>query len=165
MLQVYGEVGWQDLDRLVQKDTAYVAGVYLPYLSRYLDLRVELAELGDTTWFRHDIFRSGFTHKGRILSHPAGGGGRELYGRLGMAALGAKLGLWGAFQERADPDGHPAERHNMVGADWSYSATNDYGEGWSAAVSFGYDRVQDSGFQGGAQDDLLLGQASIRGRW
>lgn len=85
-MQLYGELGGEDEANRFFSKTAFLVGLYLPQIepSGRLDLRIEYA---DTTppggepavWYRHSIYRSGYTYEKKILGHHAGGDAKDLW--------------------------------------------------------------------------------------
>jgi len=85
-LQLYGELGGEDEANHFFSKTAYLAGAYLPQVAPggRFDLRVEYADTSPTdggtpVWYRHSIYRSGYTYEQKILGHHAGGDARDLW--------------------------------------------------------------------------------------
>ncbi len=91
--EIYGEMGGEDeadlgfLPFISQK--AYLGGIYLPRIepSGRASLRLEYADLTvkrgeSTTWYRHSIYRSGYTYEQKVLGHHVGGGATDLFGEL-----------------------------------------------------------------------------------
>ncbi|MBI2375334.1 MAG: hypothetical protein HYV07_15165 [Deltaproteobacteria bacterium] len=165
--QVYGEAGMEDVHGLVQTDVAYILGVFVPYFARYFDARLEWADLSPSDWYQSPTFSSGYTHRGRVLGHPIGGGGRELYVELGAGLKGSKIAAFGAYQARtgSGADDDVSERHHQVGGGWEYTDIETEGTGFTAGASFAYDRVESANHDRGVGEDLFLASVRLRGRW
>jgi hypothetical protein len=92
--ELYGEWGGEDEADLLGfipfiANKALLVGVYLPRLeaSGRLGLRLEHADLSlidnnSPVWYRHGIYRSGYTYEGKILGHHAGGAAKDTFGEL-----------------------------------------------------------------------------------
>jgi len=80
---LYYEFGGEDGAKLLStlpfvSSIGQILGIYLPEVIPGLpaDLRVELANNIQKTpplWYRHGVYRSGYTYRGKILGHPFGG--------------------------------------------------------------------------------------------
>lgn len=85
-LQLYGELGGEDEAGHLPSKNAFILGFYLPRLtaSGRLDLRIEYA---DTTpkngksavWYRHGLYRSGYTYEQKIIGHHVGNDAQDLW--------------------------------------------------------------------------------------
>jgi len=84
-LQLYAEAAGEDEAGGLPTKWAYLGGIYLP---RILGLeRVEFrAEYANTylknlpnVWYNHDIYRTGYRYKGRIIGHHMGTDSRDLF--------------------------------------------------------------------------------------
>ncbi|NCO50912.1 MAG: capsule assembly Wzi family protein [Deltaproteobacteria bacterium] len=85
-LQLYGELGGEDEANHLPSKIAFLAGIYLPRFtfSGRFDLRIEYADLsppgrGGAVWYRHGLYRSGYTYHGKIIGHHAGGDAQDLW--------------------------------------------------------------------------------------
>ncbi len=94
---VYAEIGGEDEAGFMPSKNAYLAGVYLPRVHRldWLELRAEWANnyVKETplAWYRHHIYKSGYTYEGRIIGHHMGSPSENIYlealMRIGMGEL------------------------------------------------------------------------------
>ena len=85
-LEFYAEFGGEDEANGFISNFAKLAGIYLPQIEKSgrFDLRIEYADLSHVDenspmWYRHGIYRSGYTYENKILGHHVGGGGKDLY--------------------------------------------------------------------------------------
>ncbi len=83
-VRLYGELAGEDEAGHFCSGHAWLAGVFLPFLGpdQRGSLRLEYADLtwekhGTNPWYRHGLYRSGYTYRGKILGHHAGGGARD----------------------------------------------------------------------------------------
>ena len=115
--QLYGELGGEDEAGACFSKTAWLTGLYLPRLDAAgrLSLRAEYANLAfrnnGNVWYRHGIYRSGYTYEEHFLGHHVGGDGRDAFGELRLllpeyaaTVIGSLDGEWrgisGAVVER-----------------------------------------------------------------
>jgi hypothetical protein len=86
-LEFYGELGWDDTccsDIWIPLRPGGIVGLYTPNLLglAHTELRVEYAASSNIE-FIHSIYTSGYSYKGRVLSHFMGTDGKDLYIRIG----------------------------------------------------------------------------------
>ncbi len=165
--QLYGEAGMEDVHGFVQTDLAYIAGLLIPYVARYFDARIEWADLSAKDWYRSPSFTSGYTYRGRLIGHPVGGGGRELFGEIGAGIRGSKFRAFGAYQTREGRGSNVdvLERHHQVGGSWDFTDIDPEGIGFTAGAEFAYDRIEDANHEVGSGEDLFFAGLTLRGRW
>jgi hypothetical protein len=149
----YFDFGWDDtlFGLIVPDRPGGIVGAYLAGLfgDPKLDLRVEYVRTSDIQ-FNHNIYTSGFTHRGSVLSHFIGTKGNELYVRssrwvnqdilLGLQVSQAEIG-----PTSAGLLGSPTEKRASFGLDVSYRISN------RSSIFLGYDfaRVKDRDFVAG----------------
>ena len=77
--EVYGELGGEDEANHFFSRDSFLLGAYLPRIepTGRLGLRFEFADLAyngnGPVWYRHGIYKSGYTYEQQILGHHAGG--------------------------------------------------------------------------------------------
>lgn len=111
--ELYGEFGGEDEYELAGfipfvSNKAWLAGLYLPVVepARRLSLRLEYAALdhvdrNSPVWYRHGIYQSGYTYKGKILGHHVGGGGVDYFAEVRADLPGdVTLGLSFDYEKR-----------------------------------------------------------------
>jgi hypothetical protein len=111
--QLYAEVDGEDNEVGLPSKRAYLVGAYLP---RILDLeRLGLrAEYASThlkkhppVWYKHHIYRSGYTYKGRVIGHHMGTDSDDLFFELSYLMPELNGGVRVAYDR---------ERHNLSGS-------------------------------------------------
>jgi len=87
--EIYGEYGGEDEAGHFLANDAWLAGVFLPKVepTGRASLRLEYADLSridnnSPVWYRHGIYRSGYTYQGKIMGHHAGGAAKDIYSEL-----------------------------------------------------------------------------------
>ncbi len=84
-LQFYAEGAGEDEAGGLPTKWAYLGGLYLPRLLgvEAAELRVEYANTYikdlSNVWYNHDIYRTGYTYKGRVIGHHVGTDSRDLF--------------------------------------------------------------------------------------
>lgn len=160
-IQVYGEVGGEDLEGGLPARPAHLVGLYLPDLGRGLDFRVEYADIHHKAWYRHGVYTSGYTYQGRLLGHHLGGGGGDLFLEVGMMK-GRRLNgtINFDYEERGLFTQPVAERHYQVGTEWRYRYETA-GLNWTIRTRVGYERVTDAGYTAGVEHHNGLASLGI----
>jgi len=136
----YFDLGWDDtlFGLIVPDRPGGIVGTYLAGIfgDPKLDLRIEYARTSDIQ-FTHNIYTSGFTNRGSVLSHFIGTQGNDLYARL-TRWISPDLLL--GFQMAKSHIGSPAQplsvnlvQSQSFGFDISYRFSS------SSSVSLGYD--------------------------
>ena len=139
--QFYAEYGGEDSaggQEIIVGDQAFLFGLYVPRLTRdgRTTLRFEwmqndFANDANTpsVWYTHRTWTSGFTFKGRVLGHAAGGDGAEIFWRMTRDLReGMTLGVDFSYQWRGDvllriEPGNEKERHYRGGIDFQHFIT------------------------------------------
>lgn len=128
-LEIYGELGWDDTcceDIFIPLRPGGIVGIYTPNLFRssQTELRVEYAATSRIQ-FTHGLYTTGYSFKGRPISHFIGTEGSDFYVRVGRW-LGPDL-LFGLELDRArigpvaaGTRGLPREKRFSAGFDLSY---------------------------------------------
>jgi hypothetical protein len=148
-LQLYGELGGEDEAGNLFSKTAFLAGLYLPQLDPggRLDLRIEYADTtppgGDNpVWYRHGLYRSGYTYEKKILGHQAGGDARDLWLETRAFLPGNfSLALNFDFQQRGTTQ-PLEEKHYQPGLELRW---RDAG-GREVWFSYAYDHIEHADF-------------------
>ena len=88
-LKLYTEIGAEDSSGETKSPTAraYLFGAYVdePFRIKDFDLRVEYAttarenRVPSAQWYRHHIYTSGYTYKGRVIGHHMGPDATDLF--------------------------------------------------------------------------------------
>ncbi len=156
-LTFYGELGWDDTTGslptgiLLPDKPGGIVGFLLAGLfgDPKLDLRFEYARTSEIQ-FNHNIFTSGFTNRGSVLSHFIGTKGSEIYTRVSRwinpdLLLAFQISQADIGPTRIDQLGVPREKHSSFGFDLSYRFSD------RSSVFMGYDfaRVKNRDFQAG----------------
>lgn len=132
-VKLYAEIGAEDSSGDTKSPTAkaYLFGILIdePFWFEGLDLRVEWASTarsdrpGDSAWYRHPIYTTGYTFNGNIIGHHMGSDSRDLYTRLQyQVASGATIAVDADFEHKGV---HSIdEKKNWVGIDADYLFTD-----------------------------------------
>ncbi|GMT47683.1 MAG: membrane protein [bacterium] len=84
-LQIYADAAGEDEAGGLPTKWAYIGGIYLPRIAglERIGFRAEYANtyLKDlpNVWYNHDIYRTGYRYKGRIIGHHMGTDSRDLF--------------------------------------------------------------------------------------
>jgi hypothetical protein len=161
--QLYGELGGEDEAGGLPSRAAYLIGLSIPNLGRYIGFRVEYADISNKVWYRHGIYASGYTYKGRILGHHVGGGGRDLFFELGIMA---RKGLNGRinfdYEQRGVTTQPVTEKHYQVGTDWRYRIGRAVID-WAVKIGISYERIKNARYISGLDEDNFLVSIGITG--
>jgi len=97
--QVYLEAAGEDEAGGLPSNWAYIFGVYLPRIGNIeeLSLRVEYAKTTEV-WYRHHIYKDGYTYKNRIIGHYMGTDGEDLYTEITYHL--PELGIFSIFYDK-----------------------------------------------------------------
>ncbi|NOZ24816.1 MAG: capsule assembly Wzi family protein [Nitrospirae bacterium] len=120
-VQIYAEGAGEDEAGGMPTKWAYLGGVYLPRILglERLELRAEYANiyLKDLphVWYNHDIYRTGYRYKGKVIGHHVGTDSRDLF--FEMSYLVPEVNGWIKLS-------YDKEKHNLSG---STSSTNTDG--------------------------------------
>lgn len=168
--EFYGEKGGEDLggDHLFEKswslgDKANLYALYLPRIepSGRLSLRLEYTDITDPVWYRHGIYRSGYTYKRRVMGHHYGGDAEGVYGEI-QAFLPHAFTLTAGFdyQQRGI---HQAveEEHRMPSLLLEWAAN----EQLRLEARYALDRVENFAFVEGDDRDFHFTEISLRYLW
>lgn len=150
--KLYAEIGAEDSagrDR-TPKARAYLIGLLVdgPLWLRDFDLRVEYAttekddKLPARQWYRHHIYRSGYTFYGRVIGHHMGSDANDLFLRVRYHhGSGVTVAVEADF-ERADVNDPPnSSRRSWFAFDVDYAVTEDM----RLAAGGGYEEVDGAG--------------------
>ena len=146
-LKLYGEIGAEDSSGETKSPTAraYLFGAYCdePFHIRDLDLRVEYAttarenRLPNAQWYRHHIYTTGYTYKGRVIGHHMGPDATDLFvrGQYHFSG-GVTLGI------EADVERSLVHEDGMTKRKWlSTDASLWFGDGFRFLARAGAERV------------------------
>jgi Capsule assembly protein Wzi len=167
-MELYGEWGGEDEAAGSLANTAWLGGLFLagPDPAGRLSLRLEFADLSrldnnSAPWYRHGLYASGYTYKGRILGEAVGGAARDLYSEL-RAILSADLTLSLSldYQERGfDQPLHEKHLEPGFGADWQLT------EQIAVDARYAFDQVKNFGYVAGPGRTFHLATVGVRTRW
>lgn len=162
-LHLYGELGGEDEAGGLPSKTAYLIGLYIPNLGRYMDLRIEYADITNEVWYRHGLYSSGYTYKGRILGHHVGGGGRDIFLEIGLIKrdrLNGRINL--DYEERGVTTQPVTERHYQAGTEWEYGLGKVIID-WSMKIGLGYEKIKNADYTTGSEKENGLIYIGITG--
>lgn len=112
-VQIYGEGAGEDEAGGMPTKWAYLGGVYLPRILgiERLGFRAEYAStyLKDLAhvWYNHDIYRTGYRYKGKVIGHHTGTDSRDLFFELSY--LVPEMNGWVKLS-------YDKEEHNLSGS-------------------------------------------------
>jgi len=119
-VEFYGEAGGEDEAGGWLANSARLAGFYFPRIepSGRLSLRLEYADLShiddnSPMWYRHGIYRSGYTYEGKLLGHHAGGGTNDYFAELVCFLPGESKVVLSYNYERRGSDRPIQEKHHQ----------------------------------------------------
>jgi hypothetical protein len=166
--EIYGEYGGEDESGHFLAAGAWQTGVYLPKIepSGRFSLRLEYADLSEIDnwappWYRHGIYRSGYTYEGMLMGHHVGGAGRDVYAELQCQCL-ANLTMAAAYNyEKRGVDADYPEKHNEISLsiDWQFS--KHYG----TEINLAHDRIDNADYVDGGTGNNELFSVGFYGRW
>ncbi len=172
-LELYGEVAGEDeADALgflpFISQVAYVSGIYLPRIepSGRASLRVEYANLierrnGVPVWYRHGLFRSGYTFEERILGHHAGGDAQDLFVQLGVN-LPWNLNLSVEFDYEKRGESRPVtEKHYQPAVELEWALQNRF----FIQGRYAFDHVDSFGFNPEDDREFHFAALTLRYLW
>jgi len=161
-VQLYGELGGEDEAGGLPFEFAYLAGLFVAVPGTSIDFRVEYADITNTLWYRHSLYSSGYTYRGRILGHHAGRGARDVFAEMGVTGdrLSARFNI--DYEERGTTTEPVTERHYQFGMDWK-ARIGRFLSDWRIGVGFGYDRVINAGYTRGADRSDLVVSVALTG--
>ena len=137
----YFDFGWDDtlFGLIVPEKPGGIVGAYLTGLfgDPKLDLRIEYARTSDIQ-FTHNIYTSGFTNKGSVLSHFIGTKGDDLYARVTRWISSDLLLGFQVAKSHIGPTAQPLQNVPLVqsqsfGFDFSYLLSS------TSSILLGYD--------------------------
>jgi hypothetical protein len=166
--EFYGELGGEDEADSFIANTAYLVGLYLPRIepSGRASLRLEYADLSrldnnSPPWYRHGIYRSGYTYDGKILGHHVGGAGKDLFAELRLMLPGAVTLSLSVNEERRGSDQPVIEKHlqSSMNLEWSI------GDNLSLQGRYAFDRVDNLAYHSQVKGDFHLAEVGIVTSW
>ncbi len=147
--ELYGEWGGEDEAGSFLSNMAFLGGVYLPHLepSDRISLRLEYADLShiddnSLPWYQHYIYQSGYTYRGKILGHAAGGTARDVYGEIRtLLPAGVTLSVACDYQSRGSNQA-VKEKHLQpaIGLEWQFRNNLTF------STRYTYDHVENFGY-------------------
>jgi len=147
-LQLYAEAVGEDESAGWPYKWAYLAGIYLPRVLNFerIDLRAEYATThvsgSPNVWYNHNVYKSGYTYKGRIIGHHMGTDSKDIFTELSyyIHEKGGKLSV-----------SYDREEHNLSGKikEKKDEATLEVNIGLAknieAKTSYSYGRIKNMG--------------------
>ncbi|MBE7414517.1 MAG: hypothetical protein HS130_04485 [Deltaproteobacteria bacterium] len=105
-VKLYGELGAEDSSgKRTPTGRAVMYGMLLdgPFWAEGLDMRVEYANTGlseryGPLWYKHGVYTSGYTHRGRVIGHHMGGDSKDLFLRARYHMAAGIIGLEADFE-------------------------------------------------------------------
>lgn len=105
-IKLYGELGAEDSSgNRTPTGRAFMYGFLLdgPFRAEGLDLRMEYANTGlseryGPLWYRHSVYTSGYTHRGRVMGHHMGGDSKDLFLRARYHMAAGTIGIEADFE-------------------------------------------------------------------
>ncbi len=161
--QVYGEYGGEDEAGYFLSKSAWLAGLYLPYIepSGRLSLRLEYADLSNSVWYRHSQYRSGYTYEGTLIGHHAGGAAKDAFAELQLLLpKGLTLSL-GADYEQRGLDQAVEEKH----CQGTLKAELELNEKLRLSLLYGIDKIDNFAFEAGNDKTNHLAMLGLYGSW
>jgi hypothetical protein len=171
--ELYGEYGGEDEAKFAGvlpfvANKAYLAGLYLPRIepTGRLSLRLEYADLSkidnnSPPWYRHGIYRSGYTYEGKVLGHHVGGAARDIYGELQVILPHDLLMTLGMDYEKRGYDQPVQEKHyqGILKLNWEFR------EHLALNLLLGCGRVKNADFEDGNDRTDFLASFGLQGTW
>ncbi len=163
--ELYGEAGGEDEAGGWIANNAWLAGLYLPRLepNGRLSLRLEHADLSivdnnSPVWYRHGIYKSGYTYEGKILGHHVGGAAKDTFGELEiLLPRDILLALSVDYEERGY-DQPVKEEHVQPGVRLEWQPR----EHLSLMAHYTFDKVSNFGFVAGDDRNFYLGMVGVK---
>ncbi len=166
--EIYGEYGGEDEAGHFLANNAWLGGLYLPQIepSGRLSLRFEYADLSkidnnSPPWYRHGIFRSGYTYEGKVLGHHAGGAAKDASLELQMLLPEGLTVTLGADYEQRGFDQEVKEKHcqGTLKAEW------DLNQKLALSIEYGIDRIDNFEFESGNDKSQHMASIGLHGSW
>ncbi|MEZ4600799.1 MAG: capsule assembly Wzi family protein [Syntrophotaleaceae bacterium] len=166
--EIYGEYGGEDEAGSFLANRAWLAGLYLPRIepSGRASMRLEYADLSeiDTNsppWYRHGIYRSGYTYEGKIMGHHAGGGAKDIYGEVQLILPQDLLMTMGIDYESRGYDQPVREKHyqGLLKLNWEFR------EHLALNLGLGYGRIENADYEDGNDETHFSGSFGLMGTW
>lgn len=166
--EIYGEYGGEDEADHFIAAAAWMAGVYLPQIepTQRLSLRLEYADFSKIDnlappWYRHGIYRSGYTYDGKILGHHVGGAAKDTYLEI-EALLSNSLTLTLGFDYEERGFDQPVLEKYRLG---SLAVLWGFAEHYTLDSSLQYGDIENFGFIDGQNEDSFMLSVGLRGHW
>ncbi|MDT8422724.1 MAG: capsule assembly Wzi family protein, partial [Desulfuromonadales bacterium] len=160
---LYGEVGGEDEAGHWIAKNAYIGGLYLPVIepSESVSLRLEYADLSNPVWYRHSLYRSGYTYNGKILGHHVGGGGKDWYIALDWWLAESVQMILGCDWEKRGFDQAVLEKHrqSFVAVDWMVAPD------WQLKARYANDSIENVGYVAGVERTDHVASFSVTSVW
>ena len=155
-MALYFDFGWDDslFGVLVPDRPGGIVGTYLTgfFGDPKLDLRLEYARSSEIM-FNHNIYTSGFTNRGSVLSHFIGTEGSDLYVRLTRwVSPYLLLGVDVSHAEIGSVEADIREKRTSLGLDFSYRFSSRS----SVYLKYDFSRVRNRGFVAGRSGNDIL---------
>ncbi len=161
-LQLYGELAAEDIARNITIKGGYLAGVYLPRIFGLdsVDLRGEYAR-SRRILYRHNIYRSGYTYKGRLIGHHMGGDATDLFVSTSVYGAGdTKYTFYYDREKKGLTRSTPQESQEFV-----LALRRKVSERTSVSFKSGYENIRNTGYIAGNDTDAILVELSFESAW
>ncbi len=161
--EVYGEYGGEDEAGYFFSKTAWLAGLYLPYLepSGRLSLRLEYTDLSNNVWYRHSAYRSGYTYEGKLLGHHAGGAAKDAFAELQLLLpRGLTLGFGADYEQRGI--GQAVEEKHLQGF---LKAELELKHNLQLSMRYGFDVIDNFEYVADRDKTCHMGSFGLSGSW
>ena len=166
--ELYGEVGGEDEAGHWLANTAWLGGLFLPRIepTGRLSLRFEYADLSHVdnnspVWYRHGIYKSGYTYDQNILGHHVGGAGKDCFTELRILfpddlTLHLSLDL-----ETRGYDQPVREEHRQpeIGITWQLRSNI------ALTAAYAYDQVENFGFSSNNDRNFYSARVGTTTTW
>jgi len=144
--QIYAEAAGEDEAGGLPTKWAYLGGVYLPRIAglERIGFRAEYANTYlkglPNVWYNHDIYRTGYTYKGRIIGHHMGTDSRDLFFEVSYSV--PEINGWIKLSYDKEQHSLSSSTHPTK-VESSASVRFDVGGGMSMEGRYVYGRLKD----------------------
>ncbi|NOZ25113.1 MAG: hypothetical protein GXO94_03345 [Nitrospirae bacterium] len=161
-LQMYGEIAAEDISSNVTIKGGYLTGVYLPRIFGldFIDLRGEYAR-SRKILYHHNIYRSGYTYKRRLIGHHMGGDATDLFVSTSVYGAGdTKYTLYYDREKKGLTRSTP-----QVSQEFVLAMRQAVSDRTTLSLKWGYEKIRNTGYITGNDTDGILVEFSFESRW
>ena len=160
---IYGELGGEDEAGMLPSKAAWLTGVHLLNVLDGVDLRIEYADITSPVWYRHQVYKTGYTYQGHVLGHHAGGSARDLFLQCEIGRGTPLSAIVRIDYEERGVGIHPdPERHYQVGTEWAIEMPLHRFE-WTMKIAAAYERIENVNFSVDTHRNDTLVHLSLTG--